>query len=297
MNLKKWLVLIWAISALLISHASWAAPMTYGQTKIAEFGHLILNHPDYLNAPQRIMFFSPAILEAAEKYQIPPEDIAGILYLESAAHPEKCARPFNVRSACGIAQIEYDTAVNYLGLKVDLKKSQRISKKINKMLATGASWDSPKLNELLQERRRVDDRFDPYKSIDAMGKYLSMSRERLGRIDFSIASYHMGTAGVEKLICIYLGIPYRMNVSGLVIKKNLSFPKVYYDCRSHPHSKCWRYLSTRADSSHQYFWKVQAGKWFFAIWHENNQEYHLLFTQKAYDEYHYSLIDLVGFDY
>src|SRR2546421_177143 len=53
--------------------------------------------------------------------------------------------------------------------------------------------DAAAVARLSRQRRRVDQRFDPARSLTAMGRYLALARPKFaGRPDFAVVSYHMG---------------------------------------------------------------------------------------------------------
>src|SRR5207247_1775077 len=65
--------------------------------------------------------------------------------------------------------------------------------------------------QLRAARRRVDERFDPRKALAATARYLTIARERLGRDDLAVASYHMGIGNLREALSLYgapQGVPY-----------------------------------------------------------------------------------------
>jgi soluble lytic murein transglycosylase-like protein len=52
-------------------------------------------------------------------------------------------------------------------------------------------------------RRRVDERFDPAKAIEATARYLDFAKGKLGRDDLAVVSYHMGVGNLQQALMAY----------------------------------------------------------------------------------------------
>jgi hypothetical protein len=114
--------------------------------------------------------------------------LEGIVFLESAGRAD--ARASNdLEGAVGLTQILAETGQNLLGMRVDVEASERLTRGI----ARGR-----RVEARMRERRRVDERFDPAKSLAATVRYLNIARGELdGRDDLAVAGYHMGIGNLQ----------------------------------------------------------------------------------------------------
>ena len=102
--------------------------------------------------------------------------------LESAGRPDARASD-DLRSAAGLTQILAETGQNLLGMHIDVKASERLTRGIlrgHRVQAREAA------------RRRVDERFDPAKAIEATARYLDFAKGKLGRDDLAVVSLPHG---------------------------------------------------------------------------------------------------------
>ena len=102
--------------------------------------------------------------------------------LESAGRPDAQASN-DLDGAVGLTQILAETGQNLLGMRIDVRRSERLTRGIQR---------GRKVAARLRERRRVDERFDPAKAIAATARYLQIAKQRLGRDDLAVAELPHG---------------------------------------------------------------------------------------------------------
>jgi hypothetical protein len=129
-------------------------------------------------------------------------------------------------------------------MRVDLAASRRITKQ---MLRAGRKGRDAAVERLRAERRRVDERFDPVKSLAATGRYLEIAKSHLHRDDLAVASYHMGIGNLQSALALFGAgtIPYA---------------RLYFDSTPARHDAAWRLLSGLGDDSSTYLWRVEAAR-------------------------------------
>jgi hypothetical protein len=172
---------------------------------------------------------------------VSPDTLSAIVLLESAGRPEAQASD-DLHGAVGLTQIVAETGQDLLGLHVDVAASERIAKAIDKAARKG---DDKRVEHLRAERRRVDERFDPRKSLEATVRYLQFARKQLGRDDLAIASYHMGVGNLQTALKAYG-------------EGTVPYVRLYFDSTPMHKADCWRFLSSLGDDSATYLWRVQA---------------------------------------
>ena len=96
-------------------------------------------------------------------------------------------------------------------------------------------------------RRRVDERFDPAKAIEATARYLDFAKGKLGRDDLAVVSYHMGVGNLQQALTGY--------GQGIV-----PYAQLYFDSSPLRHAAAWRKLSSLGDDSSTYLWRVLAAR-------------------------------------
>ena len=145
-----------------------------------------------------------AVERAVAGTRLDADDVEAMLFLESAGRPTVMADG-TPASATGLMQIIPSTAVSLLGMRVDLARSLEINRALPRaqrqaVLAPKAKKRRAarqRVRRLLRERKVVDERFDPQKSLDGAVRYLLEARRRFGRDDLAIASYHMGIGNLR----------------------------------------------------------------------------------------------------
>jgi soluble lytic murein transglycosylase-like protein len=198
---------------------------------------------------------------AARTAGVPPQTLEGLVLLESAGRTD-AVTPAGLSGAVGLTQILAQTGSGLLGMKVDSAASQRISDRIRRATDAG---DSTKVQALVRRRAQVDQRFDARASLEATGRYLAQARQRFGRTDLAIASYHMGQGNLESVLRAYSGQS-GGPIADVVRRDGLSYAKVYFDSSPSRHAEAWRQLSGLGDDSANYLWKVYAGQAIMRQW-------------------------------
>ena len=154
-------------------------PFAYDAGRRAEFEARAaagLSHVLYAKSPggvlvtaQRVQRWRPTIEEVARRARQDPDTLEAIVFLESAGRPDVAASD-DLESAVGLTQILAQTATGLLGLKVDVAASERITRRI------GRSTSPARIARLKAQRRRVDERFDPRKALEATTRYLEFAQ-------------------------------------------------------------------------------------------------------------------------
>jgi hypothetical protein len=206
-----------------------------------------LSHVLYAKSPggvvataQRVQRLRPVIEDVAGRADQDPDTLEAIVFLESAGRPEVAASD-DLKSAVGLTQILAQTATDLLGLKVDVAASERITRRI-------ARATSPaRIARLKASRRRVDERFDSRKSLEATTRYLEFARGQLGRDDLAIESYHMGVGNLQRALKAY--------GSG-----HIPYAQLFFDSTPLRHAAAWRVLASLGDDSSTYLWRIGAAK-------------------------------------
>lgn len=143
----------------------------------------------------RVTRFRPLIEEIAKKHDEDADTLEALVYLESAGRPEAMASN-DVEGAAGLTQILAATGTSMLGMKIDVKRSQTLTRQINK----GGKLEAKRR----AERIKVDPRFDPKQALEGTARYLDFAREQLGnRDDLAVASYHMGVGNLQNALRDY----------------------------------------------------------------------------------------------
>jgi hypothetical protein len=205
-------------------------------------------------AAVRVARFRPLIERAVAGTAVDPDLLEAIVFLESSGRPEVIAGS-DPAAAAGLTQILAETAQNFLGMAVDLPASRRLTRAI-----TGAAGraDGRAVERLRRRRRRIDARFDPAQALAGTVRYLSIARERFGRDDLAIVSYHMGIGNLDRVLRLYAGD--RGSIRELVEASDLSWARVYFDSSPRSHPGVWRRLAAFGDDSETYYWRVLAAK-------------------------------------
>ncbi|MEA2324730.1 MAG: hypothetical protein QOD81_4580 [Solirubrobacteraceae bacterium] len=163
--------------------------------------------------------------------------LEGIVFLESAGRED--ARASNdLEGAVGLTQILAETGRNLLGLRVDVRASERLTRGIQRGRRVAAR---------VRERRRLDERFDARKALAATGRYLQIARKELGRDDLAITSYHMGIGNLQGAL-------------GAYGDSDIPYAQLFFDSTPLRHAKAWRRLAALGDDSSTYLWRVMAAR-------------------------------------
>lgn len=209
-----------------------------------------------------------AVEAAADGSEVDPDDLEGMLFLESAGRPHVMADG-TPNSATGLMQILPGTATALLDMHVNLERSLEINRGIerNRRLSVEARRPArrrearERLKDLLAERPVADERFDPELSLAGAVRYLEIGLRRFGRMDLAISSYHMGIGNLESVIERYVA-PDRpaRTTRRTVAEHDISWPRLYYGSSPTRNPRTWRLLSSLGDESRHYLFKVEASK-------------------------------------
>lgn len=211
----------------------------------------IMRDPEAVSGAARI--FSPELQrlfrEAERECQLPQGLLQKIAYLESwgKSHAKSGS------GAVGIMQYIAETAQRD-GLFVGWKKIRVPTGERRVRLRSGRMVKKPVLSTRLVF---VDERLDPAKAIPAAARHLRRSYETFGSWDFSIAEYHMGKRGVLNLLSLVTGEEAsEAKAREIIARRNLTYPKVFFDASPAHNEKVYRYLQSRKDYSATYYFRV-----------------------------------------
>src|SRR3954471_15789146 len=221
-----------------------------------------LSHVLYAKSPggatataARVARFRPLVEATARRYGEDPDMLEAIVFLESAGRPE--ARAGNdLRGAVGLTQILAQTGQGLLHMHVDLPRSIRVTKQIGRAFAKGRRGQVARLRA---QRRRADQRFDPAKSLAATCRYLRFAKEKLGRDDLAVESYHMGVGNLQGALAAYG-------------EGDVSYVALYFGSTPLRHSRAFRRLAALGDDSATYLWRVLAAKEIMRLYRTDRPE-------------------------
>src|SRR4051812_9236192 len=207
-----------------------------------------LSHVLYAKSPggavataARVQKLRPTIEDVARRAHQDPDTLEAIVFLKSAGRPDATASD-DLQSAVGLTQILAQTATGLLGLKVDVAKSEQLTRRIAR------SESFSRIARLEAQRRRVDERFDPRKALEATTRYLDFARDNLGgRDDLAVESYHMGVGNLQRALKAY--------GSG-----DIPYAQLFFDATPVRHAKAWSMLAALGDDSSTYLWRIGAAK-------------------------------------
>jgi hypothetical protein len=187
----------------------------------------------------------PLIDRVARRNDLDADDLEAIVLLESAGRPDARASD-DLEGAAGLTQILAQTGTDLLGLRVDVQASERLTRGIERGRRVAARE---------RERRRVDERFDPAKALQATARYLEIAHERLGRDDLAIASYHMGIGNLQNALADFGD-------------DDIPYAELYFDSTPLRHAAAWRRLASLGDDSSTYLWRVMAAREIMRLYRE-----------------------------
>ncbi len=193
----------------------------------------------------RVARLRPAIAKAAQAADVSPSMLEALVFLESAGRPDALTA-FGTEGAAGLTQIVAETATNLLGMKVDVARSRKLTKRIAETQRQAVA------DRLGRERRAVDERFDPLKALAATGRYLKLAEDRFHSEELAFVSYHMGIGNLESVLSAYAG--------GDIPEEPLRYAQVYFDSSPVSHPDAYRKLYALGDDSSNYLWKVRAAR-------------------------------------
>jgi soluble lytic murein transglycosylase-like protein len=228
-------------------------PCGYSPERESEFSARAaagFSHVVYAKSPggvvataQRTERWRPLVERTASRHGVNPDTLESLVFLESAGRPDALAGR-DVRGAAGLTQILAETGQNLLGMRIDVARSQKLTRQIRRAAARG---QAARVRRLQSRRAKVDERFDPAKAIEATGRYLDRARERFGREDLSFVSYHMGIGNLSNVIAAYG-------------EDNPSYARLYFDTAPDDHPRAYALLSRLGDDSSTYWWRLGASR-------------------------------------
>jgi hypothetical protein len=203
---------------------------------------------------RRVARLRPLIAAAAGRSSVvDPDTLEAIVFLESGGRPDVIAGGSDPANASGLTQIVAETGQSLLGMRVDLRRSRALTRAARRVAARGRPAAA---RRALAARRRVDERFVPARALAGTVRYLRLARERLGRDDLAVVSYHMGIGNLERVIGAYGG-------------ERPSYARLFFDSTPLRHAAAWRLLAGFGDDSSTYYWRVLAAKEIMRLWRED----------------------------
>jgi hypothetical protein len=197
-------------------------------------------------------------------------------------------------AASGLAQIVASTGTDLLGMRVDLPRSQTLTRqmtateheiaKARQKLSTAKAKDRRELNrrvreltgrlpKLVRRRQAIDERFQPQAALDGMGRYLETAQAQFGPTDLAIASYHMGIGNLETVIDRYVGPSEAGDPVGeIVARDGLDYPQLFFDSSPLTHPRSWSLLASFGDDSSTYLWRVLAAQRIMRLYRTDRPE-------------------------
>jgi hypothetical protein len=189
---------------------------------------------------KRTARWRPLVERAARAYGVDPDTLEAIVFLESAGRPDVIAGG-NLEGAVGLTQILASTATDLLGLKVDLARSRDLTSRIAR------AKTAKQARRLERARRKADQRFDPKLALEAAARYLKQAKDKFGREDLAVASYHMGMGNLQTLL-------------GRYGDDRASYARLFFDTAPMRKPSAYSLLSSLGDDSSTYWWKVSAAR-------------------------------------
>jgi hypothetical protein len=218
-----------------------------------------LSHPLYtqvsggaIATAERVARWRPIVERVADDTGFEADTIEAMVYLESAGFPE--ARAGDTEDAVGLTQILAETGSGLLDMRVDVARSAQLTRQIIRADRRGQTGRVARLQAL---RRRVDERYDGRKALEATGRYLTFARKELGRDDLAVVSYHMGVGNLKN-------VQERFGADD-----DTSWPELYFDSSPLRHPEAFRLLASFGDDSPTYYWRVMAARDVMRRWRED----------------------------
>ena len=224
------------------------------------------SHPLYALSPggaqasaERTARWRPAIERAAKTAKVSADTLEALVFLESAGR-EDALTAGGTEAAAGLTQILAETAQNLLGLRVDVTRSRRYTRRIGRALRRGRLLE---VERLRRARRRVDQRFDPERALQATARYLILAEDRFAREDMAFVSYHMGIGNLEGVLRAFGSDPG---------DEDLSYTEVFFDSTPVRHAAAYRRLASFGDESSTYLWKLEAARQIMRLYRSDKDE-------------------------
>jgi len=179
----------------------------------------------------------PLVERVARRAHLDPDVLEGIVLLESAGRPDAQAGS-RLDGAAGLTQILAETGQNLLGMRIDVRASERLTRGIAR---------GHKVAARERVRRRVDERFDPAKALAGTARYLRIAKARLHRSDLAVVAYHMGIGNLERAL-------------GAYGRHRIPYARLFFDSTPLRHARAHAILASLGDDSSTYLWRVMAAE-------------------------------------
>jgi soluble lytic murein transglycosylase-like protein len=193
---------------------------------------------------KRVALWRPQVEAAAAKADVDADRLEALVFLESAGRPDAVS-PAGTEGAVGLTQIVAETAVNLLGMRVDVERSRHYSRRLARVETARSA------ERLRAARARVDERFVPDKALAATGRYLRIAEDKFHSEELAFVSYHMGMGNLESVLRDYAGGP---------TDEPLRYAQVYFDSSPLRHPAASARLQGLGDDSSNYLWKLMAAE-------------------------------------
>ena len=273
--------------------ASAADPLVYDESQdeeLVERAAFGLSQPLYTRSPggvfataRRTETFRPLVEDAVSGTEFEADLVEAIVFLESGGRPDVIAGDDPV-AASGLTQILAETAQNFLGMRVDLDRSRALTVQIAGAVRRGNIARAERLRE---QRVAIDARFDPRQALAGTVRYLTTARERLGRDDLAVVSYHMGIGNLTNVLRAYAGAEPNVAVADVVEEQELSWVRVFFDTAPDRNAAAHNLLVPLGDDSPTYYWRVLAAQEIMRLYRDDPdrlQELDLLHRAKSSHE-------------
>ena len=191
---------------------------------------------------ERVARWRAQVEAAAEQAGVDADLLEGLVFLESAGREDAMAG--DTEGAVGLTQILAETGTNLLGMRVEVARSARLTRRIARALARGRL---DVVQALRRQRRLVDERYDPVRALAGTARYLTIALEELEREDLAFVSYHMGIGNLQ-------------DVLGAYGEEDPSYARLYLDSTPNRHVAAQQRLAAFGDDSSNYLWKLHAAR-------------------------------------
>jgi hypothetical protein len=195
------------------------------------------------------------IEEQATITAVDPDLLEAMVFLESAGYPDARASD-DLEGAVGLTQILAETGRNFLGLRVDVEQSERLTRRIARAEERG---DASRAERLRARRAEIDERFNPEDALQGTGDYLQIAEDRFGSEELAVVSYHMGIGNLE-------------NVLAAFGEDAPTWASVYFGATPRDHPRTYELLSGFGDDSATYLWRVYAAREIMRLYREDQDE-------------------------
>ncbi len=191
---------------------------------------------------ERVARWRPRVEAAAREASVDPDLLEALVFLESAGREDAMAG--DTEGAVGLTQILAETAVNLLGMDVDVRESAKLTRQIGRAIEEGRN---ERAAALMRRRKAVDDRYDGVKALAGTARYLTIAQDELGREDLAFVSYHMGIGNLQDVLADFGDA-------------KASYVRVYFDSTPTRHAAAQRRLASFGDDSATYLWRLEAAR-------------------------------------